>query len=147
MSETAAFLALVETASDPGVQGRRLYLGEHGPHELGWSYANILEVDGRLQRQISRKGFFRLYLFVHDDGDGSVAYWMRITSLKTYREPVLFNDPVDGKKYLIHSKMVISAIEELDPRLPLEAFRSTDRRRPDRRHLKLGFLFVVDPEP
>ncbi|UCF30066.1 MAG: hypothetical protein JSV26_08255 [bacterium] len=146
MSETAAFLALIESASSRGVEARRRFLGEHGEHEMGWSYANIGEVDSRLNRQIGRKGFFRLFLYVPREGGGSVTHWMRITGLKTYSRPTVFNDPADGRRYLVHSRMVISSIETLDPALRLESFRSIDNRKPDPRHLELGFLFVVDPE-
>lgn len=146
MSETAVFLALIESASSSGIETRRYYLSEHGEHEMGWSYANILEVGVRLQRQIRRRGFFRLFLYTPNGDDGAVTHWMRITTLTTYKEPAVFNDPADGKRYLVHSRMTISSINELDPAFSLESFRSIDRRRPDTRHLELGFLFVVDPE-
>ncbi len=147
MSETPIHLALIESAAPMGVERRRRYLFEHGPHELGWSYTNILDVGDRLLRQIAVRGFFRLFLYVSNGDGGVVSFWIRITGLTTHREPELFNDPVDGNRYLIHSRMMIGAIEPLEKPMPLESFRSADRRKPDARHLELGFLFVVDPEP
>jgi hypothetical protein len=145
MSKTAAYMALIETASPEGVQNRRQYLAKHGPHDLGWSYANILEVDQALRRQVLKKGFFRVYLHVLN-GDGAVRYSMNISDLTTYREPELFNDPVDGRSYLVHSRMRVESITELDRTRTLSEFMSVDKRKPDIRHLQLGFLFVVDPE-
>lgn len=145
MSKTAIHLALIESASHAGILARRRYLSEHGPHELGWSYANILDVEKRLQRQITKRGFFHLYLYTPGSDGGSVAHWMRITRLKTYRSPEVFNDPVDGCRYLVHSRMMIYSIEVLEREMALDSFRSADRRKPDLRHLELGFLFVVDP--
>lgn len=146
MSETAAFLALIESASLTGIEARLNFLREHGEHEMGWSYANILEVDIRLQRQIDHRGFFRLFLYVHDDGVDSVTHCMRITGLRTFPEPAVFTDPMDEKRYLVHSRMKISSIDRMVAPLTLGSFRSIDRRKPDARHLDLGFLFVVDPE-
>ncbi len=145
MSETAAFIALIETASPEGVQRRYQYLADNGPHEMGWSYANILEVDRTLKRQLQRKGYFRLYLYV-TNGESGVRYSMKIVDLRTFREPELFNDPVDGRRYLVHSRMMIESITKLTPTRELSEFMSVDRRKPDMRHLQLGFLFVVDPE-
>ncbi len=145
MSRTAAHLALIESASTDGIQARRRHLHEHGPHELGWSYANILEVEMKLQRQIAKRDFYRLYLYVQDRNGGSVAHWMRVSRLKTYRSAELFNDPVDGRRYLVHSRMMIQSIESLPQEMALNSFNSADDRKPDPRHLELGFLFVVDP--
>ena len=138
-------MALIETASPEGVERRFQYLADNGPHEMGWSYANILEVDSALKRQLQRKGFFRLYLHVAN-GESGVRYSMKIVDLKTFREPELFNDPVDGRRYLVHSRMMIQTITKLKPTRELSEFISVDRRKPDMRHLQLGFLFVVDPE-
>lgn len=145
MSETAAYMALIETASPEGVESRLQFLANHGPHEMGWSYANILEVEKPLKRQLKKKGFFRVYLFV-SNGENSVRYSMRIVDLITYRKPQLFNDPADGRRYLVHSRMKIQSITELPRAIELSEFLSIDRRKPDLRHLQLGFLFVVDPE-
>ena len=146
MSETAAHIALVQTASAEGVEIRRRHLSEHGRHELGWSYANIQTVERRLRRQLAARGFFRVYLFIPEDDGGSVRYRMRITALRTYAAPRLFVDPVDRHRYLVHSRMTIDTVDEMPEPLPLEWFRSVDERHPDIRHLQLGFLFVVDPE-
>jgi len=145
MSETAAFLALIETASPEGVENRLQHLAKHGPHELGWSYANILEVERTLKRQLKNKGYFRVYLHVSNGGD-NVRYSMKIVDLITFREPQLFNDPVDRRGYLVHSRMKIQSITRLPQPKKLTEFMSIDRRKPDLRHLQLGFLFVVDPE-
>ena len=145
MSETAAFMALLETASMEGVQGRQQYLSKHGPHELGWSYANILDVDHILKRQLQKKGFFRVYLYI-SNGESGVRFRMNISDLKTYREPENFYDPVDRRRYLVHSKMRVESITELPEPMELGRFLSVDKRKPDLRHLQLGFLFVVDPE-
>ncbi|TNF47740.1 hypothetical protein EP232_03135 [bacterium] len=145
MSKTAVHLALIESASPAGIQTRRRYLHEHGPHELGWSYINILDVEKRLQRQIVKRGFFRLYLYAPSSAGGSVTHWLQITHLRTFRSPEVFNDPVDGRRYLVHSRMTIDSIEDLEREMTLDSFRSADRRKPDHRHLELGFLFVVDP--
>jgi hypothetical protein len=145
MSETAAYMALIETASPEGVQSRLQYLAKHGPHDMGWSYANVLDVAKALNRQLLRKGFFRVYLYVSNDESG-VRYSMKIVDLTTYQEPELFNDPVDGRQYLVHSRMRIESITEIARPKDLSEFMSVDRRKPDIRHLQLGFLFVVDPE-
>jgi len=145
MSETAVFMALIETASIRGVESRCHYLREHGPHELGWSYANILEVAPVLQRQLKKKGFFRVYLYV-PESDGGVRYALKIISLKTFARPETFTDPVDDRWYLVHSRMTIRFIDEISPPMRLSEFLSIDKRKPDVRHLGLGFLFVVDPE-
>ena len=145
MSKTAVHLALLESASPPGIRTRRRHLHEYGPHELGWSYANILDEEKRLQRQIAKRGFFRLYLYTPGSDGGSVAHWLKITHLKTYRSPEVFNDPVDGRRYLVHSRMMIHSIEDLEREIALDSFRSADKRKPDPRHLELGFLFVMDP--
>lgn len=145
MSETAAFMALVETASLEGIVNRQKYLKIHGPQDLGWSYANILDVAAKLTRQLQRKGFFRIYIYVSNNDD-TVRYCMYVTDLMTYEKPVLFDDPVDGRQYLVHSRMKIKSISELEPPMALGEFTSVDRRKPDLRHLQLGFLFVVDPE-
>ena len=145
MSETAAYMALIETASPEGVQGRLQYLAKHGPHEMGWSYANIIVVSQALERQILRKGFFRVYLYIVN-GENGVRYSMNIAHLTTYRKPELFNDPVDGRGYLVHSRMRVESITELARPRGLSEFKSVDKRKPDLRHLQLGFLFVVDPE-
>ncbi len=145
MSETAAYMALIETASPEGVLSRLQYLTKHGPHDMGWSYANILDVEQVLKRQLPRKGFFRVYLHVSNSESG-VRYSMNIVDLKTYQEPELFNDPVDGRRYLVHSRMRVETITELARPRELSEFMSVDRRKPDIRHLQLGFLFVVDPE-
>jgi len=145
MSETAAFMALIETASKEGVESRLQHLAKHGPHELGWNYANILEVAHILQRQLPRKGFFRVYLYTVN-GEGRVRYSMKVDQLRTYQKPEIFNDPVDGRQYLVHSRMRVRSITELARPLALGEFKSVDRRKPDLRHLQLGFLFVVDPE-
>ncbi|UCG39637.1 MAG: hypothetical protein JSV00_05300 [bacterium] len=145
MSETAAYMALIETASVRGVQTRIRYLKEHGAHEMGWNYANILDVGPALLRQLQRKGFFRVYLCIPDE-NGSVRYAMKITALRTFNRPEIFRDPVDGRRYLVHSRMLIHSIEELDRPRKLTDFTSIDMRKPDIRHLQLGFLFVVDPE-
>ena len=145
MSETAAYMALIETASPEGVQSRLQYLTKHGPHDMGWNYANILDVARVLNRQLLRKGFFRIYLHV-SNGESGVRYSMKIADLTTYQEPELFNDPVDGRRYLVHSRMRVESITEIERPKDLSEFRSVDRRKPDIRHLQLGFLFVVDPE-
>jgi len=145
MSETAAYMALIETASSEGVQNRLQYLTKHGPHDMGWSYANILDVAKVLNRQLQRKGFFRVYLHV-PNGENGVRYSMKIADLTTYPEPELFNDPVDCRRYLVHSRMRIASITEIARPKDLSEFMSVDRRKPDIRHLQLGFLFVVDPE-
>lgn len=145
MSETAAYLALIETASPEGVENRLQHLAKHGPHEMGWSYANILDVEKSLKRQLEKKGYFRVYLHV-SNGEGSVRYSMKVVDLITFKEPQLFNDPVDGRRYLVHSRMKIQAITRLQQPRKLTEFMSIDRRKPDLRHLLLGFLFVVDPE-
>jgi hypothetical protein len=145
MSETAAYMALIETASPEGVQSRLQYLAKHGPHDMGWSYANVLDVAKALNRQLLRKGFFRVYLHVSNDESG-VRYSMKIVDLTTYQKPELFNDPVDGRQYLVHSRMRIESITEIARPKDLSEFMSVDRRKPDIRHLQLGFLFVVDPE-
>jgi hypothetical protein len=145
MSETAAYMALVETASVSGI-GRRLnYLREHGPHEMGWNYANILQVAPVLQRQLEKKGFFRVYLYLPDLEQG-IRYAMKVTGLRTYKQPEVFVDPVDRRRYLVHSIMTIRSIEELVRPMDLGDFLSVDKRKPDIRHMTLGFLFVVDPE-
>lgn len=145
MSKNAAHLALIESASAEGIRARRYHLHEHGPHELGWSYSNILEVEKQLQRQIAKRDFYRVYLYVQNQEGGSVTHWLRVTHLKTYRTPELFNDPVDGRRYLVHSRMMIQSIEILPGKMTLGSFISADGRKPDSRHLELGFLFVVDP--
>lgn len=145
MSETAVYMALIETASPEGVQSRLQYLTKYGPHDMGWSYANILDVVQTLKRQLLGKGFFRVYLHV-SNGESGVRYSMNITHLETCQEPELFNDPVDGRRYLVHSRMRIESITELTRPRALNEFMSVDRRKPDIRHLQLGFLFVVDPE-
>ena len=146
MYETPSHIALIESASIEGVESRKRHLLENGPHELGWSYSNILDVGRRLQNQIRKRGFFRLYLYIPDSGNGKILYWMKITNLKTFRKPELFADPVDGRRYLIHSRMLIQSIEDIREERELSGFRSADRRWPDPRHLALGFLFAVDPE-
>ena len=145
MSEMAAFMALIETASAEGIITRRRYLKENGPHEMGWNYENILEVERSLVRQLGRKGFFRVYLHIVN-GSGEVRFAMRVTALMTYRQPVVFTDPVDGKRYLVYSRMTIHSIDELESARTLSDFKSVDSRKLDVRHLQLGFLFVVDPE-
>ena len=145
MSETAAYIALIETASLEGVQGRKQYLEKHGPHYMGWSYANILEVAPKLSRQLVIKGFFRVYLHI-PGSNGGVRYRMNVVDLVTYNEPEPFSDPVDNRRYQVHSKMKIRSIEELEHIRGIDEFKSIDRRKPDMRHLQLGFLFVVDPE-
>lgn len=145
MSETAAYMALIETASPEGVLSRLQYLKKHGPHEMGWSYANILDVARTLDRQLKKKGFFRVYLYV-SNGEKGVRYSMKVRDLVTYREPYIFNDPVDGRSYLVHSRMKVESITELAQPRDLSDFKSVDKRKPDIRHLQLGFLFVVDPE-
>ncbi len=145
MSETAAYMALVATASAEGVEARRQHLIDHGPHEMGWSYANILDVDAALQRQLRKKGFFRVYLFVAN-GEGAVRYTMKVTGLRTTRKAEVFSDPVDGHWYMVHSRMTVESITRRNRPAALSEFSSVDRRKPDIRHLQLGFLFVVDPE-
>lgn len=145
MSETAAYMALVETASPEGVFSRQQYLKKHGAYDMGWSYANILDVAQALERQLQKKGFFRVYLLV-SNGEQGVRYSMRIEDLKTYRDPEIFKDPVDGRSYMVHSRMRVGSINELTRPRDLDEFISVDRRKPDVRHLQLGFLFVVDPE-
>ena len=145
MSETAAYMALIETASPEGVYSRLQYIKDHGPYDMGWSYANILHVVKALNRQLKKKGFFRVYLYISNGGKG-VRYSMKVRDLVTYREPHIFNDPVDGRSYLVHSKMRVESITELDQPRDLSEFMSVDKRKPDIRHLQLGFLFVVDPE-
>jgi len=146
MSETPAHLALVETASALGVEARKRFLVENGPREFGWSYRNVLKVRRRLKKQISSKGFFRLYLYIPDFDSDRVRYWMKVTNLKTYDAPQLFSDPADGHRYLVHSRMLIDTIGTMETHRELSTFRSADIRKPDPRHLELGFLFVVDPE-
>lgn len=146
MSEIPSHIALIESASVEGVEARRRHLVENGPHELGWNYSNILDVGRRLKNQIRIRGFFRLYLYIPGSGNGKILYWMKVTDLATFRKPELFSDPVDGRKYLVHSKMLIESIEDTHGAMELSGFRSADHRRPDSRHLQLGFLFVVDPE-
>lgn len=138
-------MALIETASPEGVASRQQYLKKHGPHDMGWSYANILDVSAALKRQLDRKGFFRIYLHL-PNGGGSVRYSMEVEDLRTYSDPEIFNDPVDGRGYLVHSRMKVRSITELGRPRDLGEFMSVDRRKPDLRHLQLGFLFVVDPE-
>jgi hypothetical protein len=145
MSEIAAYMALVETASVSGIDSRLHYLREHGPHEMGWSYANILQVAPVLERQLEKKGFFRVYLYLPDFKRG-VRYAMEITALRTCKKPEIFVDPVDKRRYLVHSIMTIRSIEKLAHPMNLSDFLSIDKRKPDIRHLALGFLFVVDPE-
>jgi hypothetical protein len=145
MSETAAYIALIETASLAGVQSRQQYLNDHGPHDMGWNYANIHEVSGKLERQLEIKGFFRVYLHIPDNDNG-VRYSMNMIDLATYREAEPFTDPVDHRRYLVHSKMRVESISELERTRDFSEFKSVDRRKPDLRHLQLGFLFVVDPE-
>ena len=145
MSRTAAFIALVETASRQGVEARSRYLKEHGPHEMGWSYANVLEVAPLLQRQLKVKGFFRIYLYLPDP-DRAVPFALRATALRTFADRQMFRDPADGRGYLVHSRMTIQSIDPIRPPRALGDFMSIDRRKPDARHLDLGFLFVVDPE-
>jgi hypothetical protein len=145
MSEMAAFMALIETASAEGIIARQRYLKEHGPHEIGWNYVNILEVERSLVRQLDRKGFFRIYLHT-GNGYGEVLYCMKVTGLRTFRQPEVFSDPVDGRRYMVHSRMTIDSIDELDKVRKLSEFASVDSRKPDVRHLQIGFLFVVDPE-
>lgn len=145
MSEMAAFMALIETASAEGIRTRQRYLKEHGPHEIGWNYVNILDVERSLVRQLDRKGFFRIYLHT-GNGYGEVRYCMKVTGLRTCRQPEVFSDPVDGRRYIVHSRMTIDSIDELDKVRTLSEFASVDSRKPDVRHLQLGFLFVVDPE-
>ena len=145
MSETAAFLALIETASAQGVESRTQYLKEHGPHEMGWNFANIQDVAPVLRRQLKKKGFFRIYL-CFPENNHDVRYTLKITSMRTFSRPEVFTDPVDGRRYLVHSRMTIRSIDGIFPPMRLDEFLSTDRRKPDVRHLALGFLFVVDPE-
>ena len=139
-------MALIESASALGVEARKRFLVENGPNEFGWSYDNVLKVSRRLKNQISKKGFFRLYLYTADFDAGKVRYWMRVTDLKTYETSQLFSDPADGYRYLVHSRMIIDSISTMETSRELSFFRSADRRKPDPRHLELGFLFVVDPE-
>ncbi len=145
MSRTAAFIALVQTASRQGVETRIHYLKEHGPHEMGWSYSNILEAEPALQRQLKQKGFFRAYLYLPEP-EKAVHYSIKVRALRTYQKRQLFQDPVDNQMYLVHSRMTIQSIDKVHPPLPLGDFVSIDTRKPDIRHLELGFLFVVDPE-
>jgi hypothetical protein len=145
MSETAAFVALIETASTVGVESRIRYLKEYGPHEMGWSYANIRDMAPILRRQLVKKGYFRVYLSI-PELDFDIRYSLKITSVKTFPRPEVFTDPVDGRRYLVHSRMMIRSIDEIVPPRKLSGFLSIDRRKPDVRHLALGFLFVVDPE-
>jgi hypothetical protein len=145
VSEMAAFMALIETASAEGITTRQRYLKENGPHEMGWNYDNILEVERSLVRQLGRKGFFRIYLYA-GNGGGKVRYAMKVTAFTTYRKPEVFTDPVDGKRYLVHSRMTIDSIDELGKARTLGEFMSVDSRKLDVRHLQLGFLFIVDPE-
>jgi hypothetical protein len=42
--------------------------------------------------------------------------------------------------------MRVESITELARPRGLSEFKSVDKRKPDLRHLQLGFLFVVDPE-
>jgi hypothetical protein len=141
----AAFMALIETASVEGILTRQRYLKENGPHEMGWNYQNILEVEKNLKRQLGRKGFFRIYLHT-GNGAGEVRFAMKMTSLRTYTEPEVFTDPVDERHYLVYSRMTIDSIDEMTTVRSLGDFRSVDSRKPDVRYMQLGFLFVVDPE-
>jgi len=145
MSRSAVFMALVGTASREGIDSRKRHLKEHGPSEMGWNYANILEVEEWLRRQLKVKGFFRIYLYLPEP-DKAVCFALRISAFRTYQRPQVFLDPVDGGIYLIHSRVTIRSIEPVDPPKGLGDFTSIDRRRLDVRHLELGFLFVVDPE-
>lgn len=138
-------MALVGTASREGIESRKRHLKEHGPGEMGLNYANILEVEEGLRRQLKVKGFFRIYLYLPEP-DNAVCFSMKISSFRTYQRPQVFLDPLDGRMYLIHSRVTIRSIDELDPPKGLGDFTSIDRRRLDARHLELGFLFVVDPE-
>lgn len=138
-------MALIETASSEGVLSRQQYLKKYGPHDMGWSYANILEVDHVLKRQLLKKGFFRVYLYISNGAD-AVCFNMNISHLTTYQEAVVFVDPANGRRYLVHSRMKIQSIHELERPMELSEFKSVDKRKPDIRHLQLGFLFVVDPE-
>ena len=145
MSETAVYIALMETASQEGVQSRQQYLNKYGSHDMGWNYANILEVAPKLSRQLLRRGFFRVYLYTPGTG-GGVRYYMKMVDLVTYTEPEPFTDPVDNRRYQVHSIMKIQSISELKRTRDLGEFKSVDRRKPDLRHMQLGFLFIVDPE-
>jgi hypothetical protein len=71
---------------------------------------------------------------------------MKVTALTTYRKAEVFTDPVDGKRYLVHSRMIIDSIDKLEKARTLGEFMSVDSRKLDVRHLQLGFLFIVDPE-
>ena len=82
MSETAAYMALIETASPEGVQGRLQYLAKHGPHDMGWSYANILDVaqDMLLKNKRRRP--------VVEDGKliGQITCRQLLTAVKKFRK-------------------------------------------------------------
>ena len=145
MSETAAYMALVETASIGGIETRQRYLKEYGAHEMGWSYENILKVAPVLMRQLEKKGFFRIYLYL-PELDRGVRYAMEISRLRTSAKREAFMDPVDNRRYLVHSVMTIRSIVKLATPMNLSDLMSIDKRKPDIRHLALGFLFVVDPE-
>jgi hypothetical protein len=146
MNETALHMALLETASAEGIRARARHLKEHGAHELGWSYKNILDAEKALNRQLDKRGYFHLYLFLPGFEDGKVTHRMRITALVTSARQVPFKDPVDGRNYLVHSHMTVDSVEGLREQYMLAELKSTDNRKPDIRHLQLGFLFIVDPE-
>jgi hypothetical protein len=139
-------LALVETASAQGVEARRRVLREQGAFDLGWSYANILDAAPRLSRQLAERGYFRLYLYLPgpEGGEGEVRCALRVAELAAFTRPESHTDPVDGRRYLVHSRMTVTAIEDIFPPRRLSSFASADGRHMDPRHLELGFLFVSD---
>ncbi len=146
----SAALALVETASLEGVEARRRVLREQGAFDLGWSYANILEAAPRLSRQLAERGSFRLYLYLPgpEGGEGEVRHALQVVDLAAFPRPESHTDPVDGRRYLVHSKMRVAAIEDISPPRRLSSFASADGRHMDPRHLELGFLFVSEgPAP
>lgn len=146
-----ARLALVESASPQGVEARKRLLREQGTFELGWSYENIVEAAPRLALALGERGFFRVYLYLPAaeggaPGEGAVRFALRVTKLEVFPEAQKHTDPADGRRYLVHSKMTVSAIEEVSPPRRLSSFASADGRHMDPRHLALGFLFVADRE-
>jgi len=140
--------ALVESASPEGVEARRRALREQKSFELGWSYQNVLAAAPRLEREIAERGWFRIYLYLPgaEGEEGDIRYALRVTRFSAFPEPERHTDPVDGKRYLVHSRMTVSAVEEVSPPRRLASFESADGRHMDPRHLDLGFLFVNDSE-
>lgn len=126
---------------------------KNGRHYDGWTYKNILTVEGQLRKQIERDGYFILYGYEGKTrgGPDRIQWKLKVDGFEVFDTPVRFDNPVHANDPVLrpyYSKLYFQSIERddigLDQLFDVVHNRQLSRAR-DARRMQNTFIIAKSP--